>query len=295
MEFAEDIKEFLTTRRAKIVPGQVGLPTSGRRRVAGLRREEVALLAGVSAEYYIRIERGRVDGVSDDVLHAIASALRLDEAETEHLFDLARAATIRPGRRRGQAPKREQVPEGILALMDSMTAPAVVQNGCLDLLGANTLGRVLYGPVYERQTGTPNLARFLFLDPRAGEVFPEWERAIDEVVALLRVETTRAPQSTALTGLIGELATRSAEFRTRWAAHDVRVHRRGSKTFRHPVVGTLPLRYEALEIGGTAGLTLMGFTAVPGSTADEALRLLSSWAATEQTAATTPVSPAIDE
>lgn len=289
MEIAKDIKDFLTTRRAKITPDQVGLPPGGRRRVAGLRREEVALLAGVSAEYYVQIERGNATGVSEEVLHAIGRPLRLNEAETAHLFALARAA----GTRAGQGPARgrtagSQVPRGAQALMDAMvTAPAVVQNGHLDLLGANALGRALYGGVFERAHGQPNLARFVFLDDRADEMFPAWEHTADVVVALLRVEAARAPYSRAVTGLIGELATRSREFRTRWAAHDVRAHRRGTKEFRHPVVGDLTLHFEALEIAGAGGLTLMGFTAEPGSPSHEALRLPASWTATEQGSAGT--------
>ncbi|MFE3451967.1 helix-turn-helix domain-containing protein [Nonomuraea sp. NPDC059194] len=286
MEIAKDIKDFLTTRRAKITPEQMGLPSGARRRVPGLRREEVALLAGVSAEYYVQIERGHVTGVSDEVLHAIARALQLNDVETTHLFDLARAATVREGRRpaRGRTAGR-QVPQGVQALMDAMvTAPAIVQNGHLDLLGANALGRALYSGVFERASGRPNLARFVFLDDRAAEVFPEWDKAADVVAALLHVEAARSPYSKAVTQLIGDLATRSKEFRTRWSAHDVLAHQRGIKHFRHPVVGDLTLRFEALEIAGATGLTLIGYTAEPGSPSHEALQLLASWTATERDA-----------
>ncbi|MFG3588557.1 helix-turn-helix domain-containing protein [Streptomyces sp. NPDC047990] len=283
-ENAKGIKDFLTTRRAKITPDQVGLPSSGRRRVPGLRREEVALLAGVSAEYYIQIERGHVAGVSDEVLHAVARALRLDEVETTHLFDLARAATAkaagRPARARGP---RRQVPQSVQALIDTMvSAPAVVQNAHLDIVAANPLGRALYGAVFEHRPEPPNLARFLFLDARAEEIFPAWEKAADDAVALLRVAATRSPYSKAVTGLVGELATRSAGFRTRWAAHDVRAHQSGTKDFHHPAVGALTLRFEALDVTSAPGLTVIGYTAEPGSPSHEALMLLSSWAATEQ-------------
>ncbi|MEH0580246.1 helix-turn-helix transcriptional regulator [Streptomyces sp. B21-108] len=286
MEIAQDIKHFLMTRRAKITPAQVGLPTSSRRRVTGLRREEVAVLAGVSPEYYIQIERGDIAGVSEQVLLAIANALQLDEAETTHLFDLARAVTGKSEKRATQKrPSFQQVPQGVQALMDAMvTAPALVQNGHLDIVGANALGRALYAGVYERATGRPNLARFVFLNDRAEDVFPEREKVADVVVALLRVEATRSPYSKAVTGLIGELATRSTEFRTRWAAHDVQAHRRGTKQFRHPLVGDLTLAFEALEIAGTTGLTLIGYTAEPGSASHEALQLLASWTATGQEA-----------
>ncbi|MFD9949325.1 helix-turn-helix domain-containing protein [Nonomuraea sp. NPDC059023] len=282
MQVAKDIKDFLMTRRAKITPDQVGLPSGGRRRVAGLRREEVALLAGVSAEYYVQIERGHVAGVSEEVLHAIATALRLDEAETTHLFDLARAV------KRGKMPERDRkagqpVPPGVQALMDAMvTAPAIVQNAHLDIVAANALGRTLYAGVFERASGQPNLARFVFLDDHAAQVFPDWEQAADVVVALLHIEAARSPYSKALTQLIGDLATRSRQFRTRWAAHDVRTHERGVKRFRHPAVGDLTLSFEALEIASAAGLTLIGYTAHAGSPDQQALQLLASWIATER-------------
>jgi hypothetical protein len=157
-----------------------------------------------------------------------------------------------------------------------------VQNAQLDLLAANTLGRALYSDVFERHSGaTPNLARFIFLDDQAEQIFPDWNRAADDAVALLRVEAARSPYSPAVTGLVGELATRSAEFRTRWAAHDVRAHRRGTKVFHHRVVGELALRYEVLAVTADTGLMVVAFTAEPGSPAQEALQLLASWTATE--------------
>ncbi|WP_370937466.1 helix-turn-helix domain-containing protein [Amycolatopsis sp. cg13] len=279
MEIANDLREFLMTRRAKITPEQAGIIAGGRRRVSGLRREEVARLAGVSTEYYVQIERGRVSGVSDEVLHAIATALQLDDTETTHLFDLARAAGKRSGPGRTV---RQPVPEGVQALIDTMVnAPAIVQNGHLDVVAANALGRALYGVVYERAPHPPNLARFIFLDDRAEEVFPDWKKAADDAVALLHVEAARAPYSKAVTGLIGDLATRSEAFRTRWAAHDVKAHRRGTKLFRHPVVGELTLRFEGLQVASAPGLTLIGYTAEPGSPSADALQLLSSWTASE--------------
>jgi hypothetical protein len=240
------------------------------------------MLAGVSAEYYVQIERGGVSGVSDEVLHAIATALRLDDEETKHLFTLARAASTRP-RRRNAPRARVEVPEPVQALVDAMiTAPAVVQNGHLDIVAVNALGRALYADVFDRSDGVPNLARFIFLDRRAGETFPDWNHAADDAVAILRSEAARSPYSAAVTGLVGELATRSDEFRTRWATHDIKAHRRGTKRFHHPVVGDLTLRFEALEVASAAGLTLFGFTAEPGSPSEESLRLLSSWAASDR-------------
>ncbi|MET7675499.1 helix-turn-helix domain-containing protein [Streptomyces seoulensis] len=290
METAKEIKDFLTTRRAKITPDQVGLPVAGRRRVPGLRREEVALLAGVSAEYYVQIERGQVAGVSEEVLHAIAGALRLDEVETAHLFDLARAAG-KAGRKQTRAPRR-QVPETLQALIDAMvTAPAIVQNGHLDIVAANPLGRALYGAVYAHQPEPPNLARFIFLADRAEETFPAWEKAADDAVALLRVAAAKAPYAKAITQLVGELATLSAEFRTRWAEHDVRAHRSGTKDFRHPAVGDLTLHFEALDVTGATGLSVIGYTAEPGSPSQQALALLASWTATERAGRTAEDSP----
>ncbi|KFZ77055.1 XRE family transcriptional regulator [Amycolatopsis sp. MJM2582] len=285
MEIAKDLRDFLMTRRAKIAPDQVGLVSGRRRRVPGLRREEVAMLAGVSTEYYVQIERGQVAGVSDEILHSIATALQLDDVETTHLFDLARAATKHAGKRPGRVrSSRQTVPEGLQTLLDSMvTAPAIVQNGHLDIVAANALGRALYSEVFDRTTGTPNLARFIFLDDRADETFPDWEKAADDSVALLHVEAARAPYSKDVTGLVGALATRSEPFRTRWAEHDVVAHRRGTKTFHHQAVGDLTLRFEGLDVLGSAGLTLIGYTAEPGSPSQEALQLLASWAATEKT------------
>lgn len=273
MAIANDLREFLMTRRAKITPEQAGLIAGGRRRVSGLRREEVARLAGVSTEYYVQIERGRVSGVSDEVLHAVATALQLDDTETAHLFDLARAAGKRAGPGRTV---RQPVPEGVQALLDSMVnAPAIVQNGHLDLVAANALGRALYAPVYDHTP--PNLARFIFLDDHAEEIFPNWQKAADDAVALLHVEAARSPYAKAVTSLIGDLATRSEAFRTRWAAHDVKAHQRGTKLFRHPVAGELTLRFEGLAVTSAPGLTMIGYTAEAGSASAEALQLLSSW------------------
>jgi transcriptional regulator with XRE-family HTH domain len=274
-----DIREFLATRRAKVTPEQAGLPAGGgRRRVPGLRREEVAVLAGVSTEWYVRLEKGHIGGVSDDVLDAVARALRLDEAERTYLFDLARAA--RPAR----APRRRAEPglrPSLRRILDSMTGtPAFVRNGRLDLLAINPLGRALYSPVFDNPGRPANLARFAFLDPRATAFYPDWNDAANTTVALLRTEAGRDPYDRGLSDLIGELATRSEEFRTRWAAHDVRLHRSGVKHFHHPVVGDLDLDFDALELPAERGLTLTAYSAEPGSPSHDALTLLASWMAT---------------
>jgi transcriptional regulator with XRE-family HTH domain len=275
-----EVREFLTTRRAKINPEQAGVPLYGRRRrVPGLRREEVAQLAGVSTDYYTRLEKGNLGGASDSVLDAIARALQLDEAERAHLFDLARGAratAAREPRRRAQPKVRANVQR----ILESMTtAPAFVRNGRLDVLAVNPLGRALYAPVFDDSGRTPSLARFCFLDPRAVAFYPDWDDAANTTVALLRTEAGRAPFDRALTELVGELATRSDAFRTRWAAHNVRLHRTGAKHFHHPVVGDLSLAFDAMELPADQGLTLTAYTAEPGTPSAEKLSLLASWSA----------------
>ncbi|RAU96709.1 transcriptional regulator [Mycobacterium colombiense] len=285
MDIAKDIKEFLMTRRARISPEQVGLPSGRRRRVPGLRREEVAQLAAVSTEYYTQIERGSVAGVSDDVLHAVACALRLTDDETAHFFDLVRAAI---GTRTGGRPRREAgqtIPDGIQALIDGMaTSPAIVMNGSLDILAANRLGRALYAPMFDRATGVPNFARFIFFDAYADQVFPEWNRSADEVVAMLQAEAARSPHSPEITRIVGELATRSDDFRGRWAAHNVTAHRHGVKVFRHAEFGELTFTYNVFAVTAAPGLSLVGYTADPNSQSEQALKILASWSLDQQAA-----------
>jgi len=275
-----DIREFLISRRAKITPEQAGLPAyGGNRRVPGLRREEVAMLAGISVEYYTRLERGNANGVSEDVLEGITRALQLDEAERTHLFDLVRAAnTTRPARRR---PSQERVRPTVQRILDAMLdLPAYVRNGRLDILAANQLGYALYSPVFTDPGGTPNMARFIFLNPRATEFFDRWEGIANDAVAILRAEAGRDPYDRRLSDLIGELSTRSEEFRSRWAAHNVKLHRTGAKKLHHPLVGDLTLAYEALELPGDTGQRILVYTAEPGTPSHEALNLLASWSST---------------
>ena len=276
---AAELGAFLKARRKELSPADVGLPDTPRRRVSGLRREEVALLAAISTDYYARIEQGRRHA-PEPVLDAIARVLQLGPDEREYAFELARTTTGRTDAASRPRSSRQQIPAGVRALMDAMvSAPAIVQNGRLDIVGANALGRALYAEVFDRQRRQPNLARFVFLDPRASTFYPDWEIMADTAVAILRVEAGHSPYSKELTDLVGELATRSDEFRRRWAAHHVRSHRRGTKRLHHPVVGDLTLRYEALEIPDSAGLILFGYTAEPGSASEDALKLLGSWAA----------------
>ena len=279
MDGRSEIKEFLASRRAQVTPERAGLPTyGGHRRVKGLRREEVALLAGVSVDYYVRLERGNLRGASEQVLDALARALQLDEAERTHLFDLARAANATPtaSRRRGGT---QRVRPSVQRILDAVAAPAWVRNARHDLLAANRLGYALYLEMSTDPISPPNNARYVFLNPRSQEFFVDWERAADDIVAMLRSEAGRNPYDKALSDLIGELSTRSETFRQRWAAHNVRFHRTGRKQLRHPVVGDLDLSFEAMELPGE-DLTMLVYTAEPGSRSQEALDLLASWAAT---------------
>jgi transcriptional regulator with XRE-family HTH domain len=280
VEHSSEIREFLVSRRAKITPDRAGLPAYGaHRRVQGLRREEVAMLAGISVEYYTRLERGNASGVSADVLEGIAGALQLDEAERAHLFDLVRAGNRnRPTRTR---PAQDRVRPTIQRILDAMAAvPAYIRNGRLDILSANRLGGALYSPVLTDTAGSPNVARFIFLNPKAIEFFDGWEGIANDAVAILRAEAGRDPYDKRLSDLIGELSTRSEEFRVRWAAHNVKFHRTGTKTLHHPVVGALTLAYEALELPGDSGQRILVYTAEPGSPSQNALDLLASWSAT---------------
>jgi transcriptional regulator with XRE-family HTH domain len=252
-----------------------------------LRREEVAVLAGVSIDYYTRLERGNLTGVSDGVLEAIARALQLDEAERAHLLDLAHTANDTPTTRR-RRPTQHQVRPGMQRLLDSMTAaPTLVRNGRLDVIATNSLGRALFSPAFAEPTTPLNLARFTFVEPQSLEFFVEWDDVANATVAILRVEAGRDPADGNLTDLVGELATRSDEFRTRWAAHNVRLHDHGTKRFHHPVVGELALTFEELPLPADPGLTMTAYTAEPGSASHDALALLASWTATPDRGAET--------
>ena len=280
MEPKNDIREFLSSRRARITPQQAGLPVFGdTRRVPGLRREEAAMLAGVSVDYYTKMERGNLRGVSDSVLDALARGLRLDEAERVHLFDLARAAGPMPRPR--SRPAKQRVRPSVQRILDAMTgAPALVQNARLDIFAANRLGYAVYSEM-DLAPGRPaNHARFVFLDPRAKRFFLDWDRVADDTVAMLRAEAGRDPHDRDLTDLVGALSTRSQDFRVRWAAHNVRAHQTGAKRFHHPVVGDLSLTFEMLELAADPGLHLLALSAEAGTPSHDALKLLGSWAAT---------------
>lgn len=285
-----EIRDFLVSRRAKITPEQAGLPTSTRRRVAGLRREEVAVLAGVSTEWYTRLEKGHIGGVSEEVLAAVARALRLDEDERTYLFDLARSsrrATRTPSRRRDV-----EVPPRVQWMLDSMTtSSAFVRNGRTDVVAGNPLARALLAPLFDSTTvdrhGRPNIARYIFLDSAAQAFYVDWDAAGAATAALLRAEAGREPHDRALRELIGELSTLSPEFRSLWAAHDVLLHHDGIKRLQHPGVGRLELTFQSLDLPlpGRAVHDLIIYTAEPGTASEDGLRLLASWAAAPARAA----------
>jgi transcriptional regulator with XRE-family HTH domain len=271
-----EIREFLTTRRARLSPEQAGLSVYGRRRrVSGLRREEVGLLAGISVEYYTQIERGSVRGVSEDVLDAVARALQLDDVEKTHLLALVRAAKQRPPRAR-QTP--EQVRPGVQRLLDTITdAAAFVRNERLDILSANRLGYALYSEVFANPDRPPNLARFVFLDRQSRCFYRDWDGIADATVGNLRAQAGRDPYDPDLTDLVGELSMQSEDFRVRWASHDVRQYRSGTQPFQHPLVGDLTLSYEALQLTADTGQILLVYTAEPDSPSQQALNRLANW------------------
>jgi transcriptional regulator with XRE-family HTH domain len=278
MDQRQELRDFLVSRRARITPQQAGLPAgTSARRVPGLRRSELAVLANVSVEYLTKLERGNATGVSDAVLEAVAHALQLDAAETSHLFDLARGARTASGSAR--RPPQQRVRPSFQQLLDAMPGvPAFVQNGRLDVLAANALAKALYSELYAGDPdGTPNGARFVFLDERSVELYPDWNKAAADTVAALRAEAGRNPTDRRLNELLGQLA-HSDRFSALWASHNVRWHTSGSKRFRHPVVGELTLAWEGLELAGDPGQALIAFTAEPGSPSAEALGFLASWA-----------------
>lgn len=284
MDPRTDIRELLGSRRARITPQQAGLPAyGGNRRVKGLRREEVALLAGISAEYYVRLERGNVRGASEEVLDGIARALQLDEADRTHLFDLARSANASPARRARRREPQVHVRPTVQRILDSLVGvPAFVENDRLDVLAANALGEAFYAHQYADPVRPINGARFIFLDPKAKEFLLDWDTIATDVVGILRTAAGRDPYDKALSDLVGELTTRSGDFAVRWAAHPVNLHRLGTKRFHHPVVGELTLDFERVELADDPGQRLTFYSAEPGSPSRERLDLLASWASTPQ-------------
>lgn len=273
------MRDFLVSRRARISPEQAGLPLYGtNRRVEGLRREEVALLAGVSTDYYTKLERGSLAGVSDSVLEAVASALQLDESERAHLFDLACTAGAGSRAPQRRAPKSHGVRPSVQRIIDAIDAPAYLRNDRLDVFASNRIGRALLSDIYTDANDRPNLARYMFLDPRSRDFYVDWAKVAKDVVASLRIEAGRNPYDRGLTDLVGELATRSDEFRAWWASHNVKIHRSATKRMHHPVAGDLELTGETLVLPGEGGLCIVTYTAEPATPSAQGLQFLASWA-----------------
>ncbi|MFI6846074.1 helix-turn-helix transcriptional regulator [Kitasatospora sp. NBC_00085] len=281
------VGDFLRSRRARIRPEEVGLPSHGRRRVQGLRREEVAQLAGVSVDYYVRLEQGRGGSASDAVLDAVARVLGLDEVEAAYLRSLARPA------RPSAAPRgRRQVREGTRLLLDLMPGvPAFVLGRRMDVLAWNDLGDAVNG-FSARSSGEANAARHAFLDPAAREFYPQWEAVAAETVAYLRLDAGRHPQDARLAALVGELSMRSEEFRRLWADHEVKQKTHGVKLIRHRLVGELDFGYETLAVNGSPDQLLVVYTAPPGSPTAQKLALLGSWTAQDAPAGGAPAQDA---
>jgi transcriptional regulator with XRE-family HTH domain len=288
MDNRDEVRNFLTTRRERLTPEQAGVPLfGGRRRVKGLRREEVAMLAGMSTDYYTRLERGNLTGVSHSVLDALARALQLDEAERTHLFDLADTANTaqRPaaGRPSQRSASRAGVRPGVQRILDTIHAPAYVRNGRMDILAINRLGRALFADAIRGGDGF-NLARYLFLDPRSQDFYRQRHTVAADSVAALRTEAGRNPYDRGLTDLVGELSTRSERFRTWWATHNVKLHYTATKTMHHAIAGDLELTGEALHLLGDGGLTIITYTCEPASPTAQALAFLASWSTREAAA-----------
>lgn len=278
MDTRSDTQQFLTALRARLTPEQAGLTAfSGERRVPGLRREEVAQLAGVSTAYYTRMERGDLGGVSDSVLFALVRALQLTEAESAHLFDLSRAAT--GPRRELRAKPEPKVSQRVAQLLDTMRdVPALAMNRISTPVASNVLGRALFPDLFPAGAAPLNHARYLFLDERSRTFYLDWEDSARGTVSALRLLAGHDPSDRALAALVGELATRSPEFRTWWGGHTVRTHTTGTKRIHHPVVGDITVGYETLEVPSAHGLRLVTYLAEPGTASADALDLLRSWA-----------------
>lgn len=284
IDLRAEIKEFLSTRRARISPEDAGLPAyGGNRRVKGLRREEVAMLSGVSVDYYIRMERGNLAGASESVLDALASALQLDDAERDHLFALARESGASPARRRTRPSTTVRPP--LQQILDAISdAPAWIRNGRHDILAMNPLAAALYAPVLADGRRPANTTRFVYLEEqKARDLFVDYDQIARDAAAMLRLEAGRNPHDKALIELVGELSTRSELFRRRWASQDVRYHRSGVKRIRHPAVGQLDLDFEALALPAEPGLQLNIYTAAAGTPTADGLKLLASWTASQNT------------
>lgn len=270
-----ELSDFLRSRRTRLTPADVGLPwNNDSRRVQGLRREEVAVLAGVSADYYTRLEQGRARNVSEQVLAAVADALRLDELERKHLYDLARPRTVTAGK----APKARVAVQMMLAALDPV--PAIIHGPRLEVVAINRMGSVLIDDFDAMPVAERNMARWMFLNPKARRVYPGWEDVAPQMVAILRAAISPGAPDPALTRLVDGLRSESPEFARFWTEYRIFQHTHGTKRFHHDAVGEMEINYESLVPPGDPDLSLIIYTAATGSPSDEKLKLLSSWAAT---------------
>jgi transcriptional regulator with XRE-family HTH domain len=278
MDEATSLRAFLTSRRAAIDPGQVGLPRSTvARRKRGLRREEVAVLAGVSVDYYARLEQGRIGNVSNQVLTAIEDALQLDELERSHLRTLISPQPPGPTRQRVAKLKARPAIRRLLDAMDPV--PAILQGPRLEVLATNRAARVLVADFDAMAPAMRNIARWLFLDPAARVTYPQWDEVAAPVVATLRANLSPHTHDEELEDLVGELSEASTDFARFWADYQLYRHGHGKKRFFHEAVGTMTLNYETLNVPGDEGMFVSTYTADVGSPSDEKLRLLLSWSA----------------
>ncbi|MDN5972382.1 helix-turn-helix transcriptional regulator [Bifidobacterium crudilactis] len=294
MNSKSDIREFLISRRANITPEEAGIAdVGGPRRVPGLRRKEVAKLAGVSLDYYIRLERGNIQGASASVLNAISRALHLSDAEHEYLLDLAKR-TSGPQSQQQHGTEASTIRTSVQRVLDNMAVPAIVHNACQDLIAANLMGRALYSPMFN-DDGIGNIARFIFLDSRSRSFFVDWNTACETEAAILRLETGRDPLNRDLTALIGELSVGSQRFREDWAKQDVHEHRTGVKSFRHPEVGLIEVAFDVFEMPNEAGLQIVTYSAPPNTETAEKFALLESWEASKSLSTVNAVSASAPE
>ncbi|MET7881218.1 helix-turn-helix transcriptional regulator [Micromonospora profundi] len=277
--YARELGDFLRARRSRLRPHEVGLEPGGRRKVTGLRREELALLAGLSTDYYQRIEQSREVRPSDDVLDALAGALGLDDKERRHLFTLAHAARRSMPTRVNRDPER--VPEGTRRLLRVLDTPAVVLGRHLDLLDWNPMAQALLGDPDAYPTDRLNMLLLLFDDTLTGErSCPDWEQQALDYIGMMRAAVATDPTHPRATAIVGELSIRSAQFRRLWAQHDVRESVSGTKTFRVPEVGDIVLDWDTYPLPGNPGPVMLVFTAEPGSAHADRLQLLASLHAT---------------
>jgi transcriptional regulator with XRE-family HTH domain len=285
MDQSAELREFLRSRRARLSPADAGFPMTGTaRRVPGLRREEVALLAGVSTDYYARLEQGRQLNVSETVLDAVARTLRLDATERAYLFELSRPKSRRAAGSRPQRPQRVRPGvHSVLRMLDDRS-PALVLGRRMDVLASNLLARALITDFDALPHRERNLLRFMFLDGAARELYREWDRCAAEMVAALRMDAGRNPDDRLLNELVGELTIKSPEFRSWWADHNVREKTHGVKHYHHPLVGDMTLAYENVTFPGENGQTMCVYTVEPDSPSEAALQLLANWTATTSAA-----------